>query len=647
MLVQVSPSVNIFEPLTYDYPGNEGDIQPGKRVIIPMGTRIISGWIVDTHSTYTGKVKNIIGVVQDDYTPGKNYLDFARAVSGVYFTSPGMVLDASLSPKRKSLNNIYFFPPGAAEADRETNSKPEKLVKYVKKIPELTRDGPIDFFYKNIPEQPGKVFPGDDAAGNEPPVAHYEERVLLGPSRLDRCREIIERCTKQGRTVLITVPDNLTAQYLKQNLPGVDIYNSSVKEKERENLWLDYLNGKSGVIVGGNAAVFLPIENLGAIICERAGAAGYKRNYFSKFDIEVLARTRAKSFQVPFIAASSGCTVESFRRKDAVSLEDKREGNPTAIDVVMLTAKDTGVPGKIVEIIKHYFLEKKKILVMLDRKESRSFLFCPKCKKIQKCPVCSGMLKISVQKQQHLTDVVSCARCHFEQLGFQRCSKCRENLTLIEEISISSLEKVIKREVVETGVVRISAEGLKEDAGVLQKIKAGEIVISTPVIVNPLYRDIFDAAIYIKPETLFNFDEYYAAETIFSRVSELREIVKEQGSIVIFSTFHFHYALRLINDEAAFFERELKYREWFLLPPFANVYNIQVKARDLRDLGKQTRAIYEKFKTALGIMKIYLASHHQQKGAYKAIIEVHALPEALRESGLLQKQNIAVEPVMI
>ncbi|MCI0471798.1 MAG: hypothetical protein L0Y73_09080, partial [Candidatus Aminicenantes bacterium] len=273
MLVQVTPSVNIFEPLTYNYTGNEGDIQPGKRVIIPMGTRIIGGWIVDTHSTYTGKVKNIIGLVQDDYIPGKNYLDFVNAVAQVYFTSPGLLLDASLSPKRKSLNNIYFFPPGAANAGRETDSKPEKLVKYLKKIPEPTRDEPIDFFYKGaVPlahEEPGNR---NDAGSNWPPVASYEERVLLGRSRLDRCREIIESCMKQGRTVLVTVPDNLTAQYLKQNLPGLDIYNSSIKEKERENLWQDYLHGKSGVIVGGNTAVFLPIENLGAIICERAGS---------------------------------------------------------------------------------------------------------------------------------------------------------------------------------------------------------------------------------------------------------------------------------------------------------------------------------------------------------------------------------------
>ena len=44
------------------------------------------------------------------------------------------------------------------------------------------------------------------------------------------------------------------------------------------------------------------------------------------------------------------------------------------------------------------------------------------------------------------------------------------------------------------------------------------------------------------------------------------------GELHVFSVFHFHYALQYLMDEEQFFERELKYRQWFMLPPFASVY---------------------------------------------------------------------------
>ncbi len=651
MLIRVSPSVNIFEPLTYNYTGREEDVNPGRRVVIPLGTRVITGWVVDSPSSYSGKVKNIIGLVKDDYVPDRNFLDFARSVSEIYFTSMGLLLDASLSPARKPLNSLFFIPVGAEE-----NNKPEKLAAFLKKEQTFPREKPIEFFYKNIPPQKlmsGSHVTSDKAAIQIEPEPRentsYEEISLLGLDRLGHYRDIIAHNLNRGKSVLITVPDNLTARYLRQNVEGVDIYNSDVRAKEREHLWQDYVNGKAGVVVGGQSAVLLPIKNLGAVICERAGSSTYKRSYFSKYHINLLAGIRAKVFNIPLIMGFSTHSAASYRNRSSIRIEDKRQAEPPAVAVHMLTAKDTGIPVKIIELIKGYFLENKKILIILNKKESAAFLFCPKCKKILKCPTCFGMLKIKHEKEgeQEGFDTVSCVRCSFEKKGFGLCAKCGEKLTEIEEISIASLKKSIKREVVETGILTLSAEGLKGEVGIINQLRASKIVIATPVIINPFFKDIFDTVIYIKPESLFNINEYSAAEMIFSLISEIRELGKKGCGIDVFSTFHFHYSLKLINDEAAFFERELKYRQWFLLPPFANVYNIEVKAGDLRKLGKEMRSICKKFKSELGIKKAYLSSRKRIKGTYKGIIEAHTLPRSIRESNLLQKRNLTIDLIMI
>jgi primosomal protein N' len=126
-------------------------------------------------------------------------------------------------------------------------------------------------------------------------------------------------------------------------------------------------------------------------------------------------------------------------------------------------------------------------------------------------------------------------------------------------------------------------------------------------------------------------------------------MVKPGGKIHIFSTFHFHYSLKLIDDETGFFERELKYRDWFHLPPFYNVYHITVRGKEMRKLAGVMRGIYQRFKEPLKIKRVYLTSRQPGRGMYKykGILEAHALPEAILASGLLQNRDISFDLVLV
>ncbi len=635
MPVQVSPSLNIFESLTYGFNGDPESLKPGTRVVIPIGTRITTGWVTDTRSQYKGRVKNILAVVRDDYLPDGRFMEFIDAVSGTYFTSVGSLLDSSLSPKKKPMGSLYF-------ENNEKEGKIEKLNKYsLKEIGGFSKAGPLECFYKSkdspvdsptSPMEPGT--PGDE------PV---KDRFILSYSRDSIYREIIDDCLHRGKSVLVTVPDNLTAACLKERLGDVDIYNSEIKPKDRDALWTKYARGgAAGVVVGGLSAVLLPMPNLGAVICERAGSAAYKRSYFSRYHIHLLARLRARHFNIPLIEGFSTRTVRSFRDVSRVEIEDKRE-EKVPVNVRMIKGGTRGLPEDFIELLGAYFGEKKKILVVLNKKESFNFLFCKKCKKILRCPSCDGLIDVDHEYN------IKCIRCGLEKAAQANCFKCGEPVTVVEDISIASVKKAVKSRVVETGLMTLSSEGLKEDHlySVMRRIEDSKVVIATPVIVNPYFNRLFDAVVYIRPESYFNIDQYDAAEKIFSMAAELRELVKPGGALDIFSIFHFHYSLKLLNDEEGFFDRELKYREWFSLPPFANVYHIEVKAKDLRKLGKAMRNIYKKFKVSLNIKRIYLSGRKSVRGVYKGVLEAHAQPDAIRESGLLGKRDIFIDLVLI
>jgi primosomal protein N' len=640
MIVQVSPSLNIFEPLSYHYRGEPELIKPGVRVVVPVGNRLTAGWITETFSHYQGRVKDIIAVIRDDYTPGSQFMAFVRAVSHLYFVSMGSLLDYSLPPGKKPITALYF-------ENRENQGKVEKLNRYsAAELERLAKDGAIQCFYKTGAALQQKTAAVESEAQNETPGDH---RFLIGFKREIHYRQIIDDCLRRGKSVLITVPDNLTAAYLQEKLGEVDIYSSELKPKERDTLRDDYAaKGKTGVVLGGLSAVFLPIQNLGLVICDRAGSSIYKRRTFSRYDVHVLSQLRAKHFNIPLVEGFSTTTVQTYRNSSQVKIEDKRE-EKVPVEVRMIKSRIRGIPQEFQELMSGYFLENKKILVILNKKESANFLFCEKCKKIQRCPSasCEGYIDVDGEEVFH----IKCRRCGLEKEAHNHCPKCGESLSLIEDISLASVKKFVKTRVAETGITSLSSEGLKEDhlPSVLKRVGESKVVIATPVIVNPFFKNMFDAVIYLRPESFFNLEEYDAAEKIFSLVSEFRELVKPSGTIDVFSTFHFHYSLKLVNDERGFFERELKYREWFQLPPFFNVYHIEVRGKELRKLAAEMRGIYRKFKEPLKIKRIYLVSRQPTRGMckYKGILEAHAQPEVILESGLLQNRDVSIDLVLI
>lgn len=627
MLIQVSLSLNIFENFTYNYIGDKDKLKKGMRVIVPIGNRVATGWVIEKGSEYKGRVRNAIGIIEDEYIPKQEFMDFARSISLLYFTSIGMILDYSLSPKRRLINNIYF----------EKDGKLEKMNKFsATELCKLSKKEVVNFIYKNRGEinineniNSSKNFKGKD------------NKLIISYDRADFYRDIIDFYLQKHMSVLIVVPDNLTASYLKSLFNDVSIYNSSVKLTERENIWCDYLNGRVGVVTGGVSAVFLPMKNLGCVICERAGSSLYRSSYFSNLNVDILSKERARNYDIPFIEGASHYHIEAYKNKNELFVEDKREKKDIYIDVKMLKLREKSIPDNLIESLKAYFLDNKKILVVLNKKVSFDYLFCKSCKAIQRCPVCKGILKVEKDFK------VKCTKCDFKKEEFSLCSKCNKELFLIKDMSIISLEEIVKRQIDETNILTLSSEGIKDISLTIKNIKKSKIVISTPVILNPFFKNIFDSIIYIRPESIFNMNEYNAAEMIFSIVSELKELVKRGGNIDIFSSFYFHYSLKLINNEDDFFERELKYRNWFLLPPYSYVYKIEIKAKNLRELGKDMRLIFNKFKDKLNLRKVYLVSKKKIRGNYKGEMEAHSFPESILESGLLKKRNVNIKLEMV
>ena len=311
-----------------------------------------------------------------------------------------------------------------------------------------------------------------------------------------------------------------------------------------------------------------------------------------------------------------------------VDVTDLRSPAEATLQVGMIKPGEKGIPARVLEILKSEFLAGKKILVVVNKKESTDFLFCPSCNRIQRCPTCRDSLILSTE------GVATCQRCKYTLQDPTKCPKCNNQMSVIHDLSMLMLKSVVSREIVEAGICTLAAGNIKSTEEALSKIEAANIVIATPAIINPFFRDLFEAIIYLKPESAFNMNEYYAAEMIFTTIAELREMVRSRGHIYLFSAFHFHYAIQFADDEEKFFNRELKYREWFALPPYARVY--------LRHLGKKMRDIYTVLHQRARVSRQYLSSRKQTRGSFRGILEVHGNGQDIRATKLMERRDITV-----
>ena len=618
MKVSIALSSNVFEPLTYQIEPGARAVKVGARVLVPLGKRIASGWITRLDSPYPGKLKNVIGIIDDPFCPDEPFLEFARRSAVAYFTSAGVVLDHALPASKKNLKKLFF------EQDGQTAKFTDVTAAQLEK---MAARRPLRFFFKDR---------GARAVETGKPVAAdpaLQSRLLLAPDREQDYRELAAAVVASGRSVLLVVPDNASARYWQSVWPELDVYNSETRTALKEDIWALYLGGKSGVVCGGLSAVLLPFCNLGLLIIDRAASPLYQRSFRNPFHTAHLARIRAEAGNIPVVQGASSHSCATYRSHGQPLVSDRRQDRGGSSRIHALKSNERGIPDAIIQLIQQNFLQQRKTLVLLNRVQPARHLFCPRCGKIAACPNCGSILQVDEPQK------AACRRCSFQQANLTACPRCQNDLTLLHDLSLDSLARAVERRLGEQAVLPLRAADLKDMERILAAVQGSAVVIATPAVLNPFFKKMFSSVIYVKPESFFGMDEFNSAEMIYTTAAEILDTLVDGGELHVFSVFHFHYALQFLMNEEQFFERELKYRQWFLLPPFSNVYQLEIRNGSLRSLAAAMRDLFRKHKDELQIRKIYLLSRQPLRGLYRGVVELHAPAEKIIASGLQQMKK--------
>lgn len=629
MKVEVALSLNTLENFSYELRGDIDSVYIGMRVIVPVWNRLASGWIVNTESEYQGKVKPVLGIIEDEYVPDERFLRFINEVADTFLISTGKLLDSSLSPAMRSQagllcrmgdGNFPVFKKTVKELEKIGNGSTLRLY-YKKKSGEEYKNR------KYVPEQTETSF--------DP-----EHIVYLNHYRKDYYNKIWNGEKSRGRTPLILLPNNLSMERYEYELNDLKIYNSTVKAGRREELWTMARKGDPVFIGGGESSLFLPVINPGTIIIEKPGSFFYGRNIASGIDLRKVARIKARLMGVDLIEGSTGLTSFHYHNRKSLKINDKRGEHINSISVKKLEPGTRIPPEQVIEVILDHFVKGERVLVIVSRKGSQKFLFCPECKVIYKCPSCGGSVTITSDG-----DMI-CPSCSFSSSEVKKCNKCDSALKVIEDLSVSSLKKQLAEKAGSQYVISFN-DKKKENGEKLKRTEPSEkgIVILTPVESGSIPEQAFDHVVIIKPESFFDLNKYNGGEQIYLFVREMGEALIPNGKIDVFSVFHFHYCMKKINEEKQFLERELKYRELFQLPPYFEVFDLKLSDRDIRKLGKKMRDVVDNFNGFFSIKKSYLISRSKIRGFYQGNIRIHTEQDKLSASGIMKVSGIKIKGI--
>ncbi len=349
----------------------------GARVLVPLGTRSVTGIVVSHTATLPagvapGSVKPIIRALDEHSFIPPEVVSLAQWTSEYYAAGAGETITAVLPPKtrgdrqdahktrrvaaitvagqavladtasdapvtarqRAALETLQATPVGVATSDLSRQGISGDV------LTRLARQGLLTFRHERIERDPFvastyEATPADEtrkltveqmgaldrltrlAAGKTFQVALLHG--VTGSGKTEVYLRLARHVRESGRSVLMLVPEialtPAVAALLQQTFGReVAVQHSGLSDGERHDQWQRIRAGQVGVVVGTRSAVFTPIERLGLIVVDEEHDPSYKQDENPRYNGRDVAIVRGQRAGALVVLGSATPSLESYYR---------------------------------------------------------------------------------------------------------------------------------------------------------------------------------------------------------------------------------------------------------------------------------------------------------------------------------------------
>jgi primosomal protein N' (replication factor Y) len=352
-VAEVAVAVPIGHHLSYEVPAAlESGVVPGVRVRVPVGNRMVAGFVVaverDQVPDDPEALKSVQAVLETRPCLVPSTLRLGLWVARYYGAAPGEALQAlvpaAVRHGRSKKEDVLVELVDAKMAssllvERRAAPSWEGRCRVLRAL--LDGEGPLrqaellriahvsvspisTLEAANILRRRRVHAPGDPFSllrpipTPAPPLTEDQARVLAplrlaldastfsgallhgitGSGKTEVYLQLLERCLAQGRTAILLVPEiALTPQTIERilaRIPEVAVLHSHLSDGDRAEQWQRLRRGEVKVAVGPRSAIFAPLQDLGLIILDEEHESTFKQQQSPRYHARDVALERGR-----------------------------------------------------------------------------------------------------------------------------------------------------------------------------------------------------------------------------------------------------------------------------------------------------------------------------------------------------------------
>ena len=636
-------------PYTYSIPDElEGRAAVGSRVLVPLGERWMTGFVVSLRKKkpqVSLRVKPVAEVLDEKPFLTPELLAFTQRVSRSSFAPWGEILQAAVPPSLllRTRASVSLTPKGKEALAQGTLSVEERqvaallgsrphsplflgrkvqaknllallakmqkkeLVQVEKKLKQVSRRTRGEL--PGGPTQLELDFSLDDSLRRAAMAIvevmakrAFSPFLLFGPAGR---REAIyfhlirEAAAKSGR-VLYLVPEialtpGLTEKYKKRLGDGLAILHSGLTDRQRELEWQKIKERRAAVVIGPRSALFAPLSELRLIILDEEQDETYSQQEGLPFDVRKAARIRAEEEKAVLVLGSAAPTVESYHsaRKGRFLVDLGREMAKAKVSVLDFRRSSGLIDPRLKKAIQDRLEKREPVILFFNRRGYASQLVCGRCGHVPCCDRCD--LPLAYHKKE---GNLVCHACRRIVPAVMNCPRCGGRLIVRLSAGIEAVAEELRRSFPAGRVEIFAADeaGRKEKREALLGAfarKEIDILVGTQYLAHQPGLPPVTLVGVLHPEMILHLADFRSGQKAFLSISGAFRFLREGAAsqLHVQTSAPEHYSIREAarGDYPAFFEQEIKFRRLLDYPPFSFLAEVLFSGENTRQVAATAR----------------------------------------------------------
>ena len=603
-LLDVVVPLPIYTALTYILSGHTFSPAKGSRVLVPVGRRNMVGvaWGTPAKKPPSVDLKKVKRILDQGSILPESLISFLEWTSSYYFYPIGQVLAEALPPGLLSARNrrISQISNGLPKS---RDCRPE--------FPTWSTEVPLQL----TEEQKIVLNTICDALATKsyhPILVHG----VTGSGKTEVYLRASKECVKQGRSVLVLVPEiAMTTQavgwFVGRFGEEVTVLHSGLTEAQRRNQWFRIKEGKSKIVIGTRSAIFAPLSDIGLIVVDEEHDPSYKQSEKFRYQARDMALLRGRMSEATVIMGSATPSLSSFENslsgKYQLVTMEKRVAERSLPEVVVVdrrkkekkdqhhkleSARPEWLSQELKDATGDTLARGEQVLLFLNRRGFATYIFCPDCGHVFRCPHCEVTLtwhRGDKRTKSKKDGVLRCHYCGMESVALPVCPQCKGQAVKTFGYGTEKIAADLEEIFPGARIARLDRDTVRtrrhlEDVILDFREKRLDILVGTQMITKGHDFPGLTLVGILCADLSLNFPEYHATERTFQLLAQVAGRAgrgERPGRVLIQTWLPDHYVLgcATTHDFNAFYEKETKFRKALGYPPFGRLINLRFSGR--------------------------------------------------------------------